>query len=326
MNRIKMMVVALAAMVCTANANAQTLEEVSAKYKKGAELLKIKKTAEAIPVFEEVIKMGASVGEPAMRYVVGAKKTLPQCHFAIGMGLAKSGKLEAAIVKFNKAAELGQLYSDVTVTVKSKKMTSKAYTMLATQAFNAKDYTKAADIFAKGYKANPKDTGLGLNLAMSYCEMGDAKGYAIYDNIIALGKTHSKYEKDAATAKKKYIYYKTLEANKCAGAKDYAGFYSAIDTILKLDPTNPTALMLTLQVSNNTKNFDKVIAYGDKAIAAQVDPASKGNAAFLVASAYENKKDKAKAISYYGKVAAGPNAAKAKEQIVLLNKEAAAVK
>ncbi len=319
-----MMVVAFATLGCIASVDAQTAAEVSAKYTKGAELLKLKKTAEAIPVFEEVIKMGSSAGAEAAGFVTGAKKTIPNCYYALGMGLAKRGKLEEAIVKFNKAAELGELYSDITVTVKSRKMTSKAYTMLATQAFNSKDYAKAAAIFAKGYKANPKDTGLGLNLAMSYCEMGDAKGYTIYNDIIALGKTHSKYEAAAVSANKKYIYYKMLDANKCAEAKDYAGFYAGMDEILKLDPKNSTALMLTLQVANNSRNFDKVISYGDKAIAAQTDLATKGDATFLVASAYDNKKDKVKAMEYYSKVTAGNNIAKAKTQIDLLNKEAAA--
>ena len=324
MSRMKMMAVAFATMLCIVNVNAQTVEDVNTEYKKGSALLKSKKIEEAIPVFEKVVTMGTKVGPDAMVFVSGAKKTIPNCHFALGMRLAKAGKLEEAIVKFNKAAELGELYSDVTVTVKSKSMVSKAYTMLASQAFNAKDYAKAASIFAKGYEANSKDTGLGLNLAMSYCEMGDAKGYKVNNDIMALGKTHSKYEKDAAVASQKYMYYKMLEANKCAQAKDYTGFYTVIDEILKSDPTNSVALMLTIQVANNSKDFDKVIAYGDRAIAAQTEAISKGNATFLVASAYDNKKDKTKAIEYYGKVTAGDNVAKAKAQIVLLNKEIAA--
>ena len=37
-------------------------------------------------------------------------------------------------------------------------------------------YATASEIFAKGYAADPDNTGMALNLAMSYCEMAMSSG------------------------------------------------------------------------------------------------------------------------------------------------------
>lgn len=324
MNKMKIVLATLVALFATVALSAQTLEEVHAEYNKAAELVGAGNVAEAIPILNKVVEMGVKAGPDAMETVTNAQKLLPKCYFSKGMGLAKAGKLEEAISDFTSAAQTGELHGDIATMNKAKSMISQAYTMLAANAFNAKDYAKAAEIFAKGYAANPKDTKLGLNLAMSYCEMAavedKAKGYDIYKDIIALEATHSKYAEAAATAKEKYAYYKMLEAAKAAEAKDADAVYALVNEIMTVDPTNATAGMMALQTATNVKNFDKVIEMGEKVAATQVTPALKADAYFLLGAAYQNKENKAEAIKAYQKVTTGNNVATAKAQITALSK------
>ena len=61
---------------------------------------------------------------------------------------------------------------------------AKVYQVQGGEAFNAKDYATAASVFEKGYKANPRNAEMALNLATSYCELGKYdEGMAIYDKI-----------------------------------------------------------------------------------------------------------------------------------------------
>lgn len=320
MNRIKIVFATLVAIFAVSIVGAQTLDEVHAKYNEAAELVGAGKVAEAIPLLNQVVEMGVKAGPDAMETVTNAQKLLPKCHFRVGLGYAKAGKYAEAIAEMTKAAELGELHGDIPTMNNAKKVISTSYTAMATDAFNAKDYAKAAEIFAKGYAANPKDTALGLNLAMSYCEMGDAKGYDIYKDIIALEATHSKYAEAAKTAKEKFAYYKMLEAAKAAEAKNADAVYALVDEILAVDPTNATAGMMALQTATNVKNFDKVIEMGEKVAASQTTPELKSDAYFLVGAAYQNKENKAEAIKTYQKVTAGGNVATAKAQIAALSK------
>lgn len=314
-------------MCLTLSVSAQTANDVAVKYNEAAALVREKKFTEAIPVLQEAATMGIAVGPEALQTVQQAQKLLPVCTFQKAVSQAKTGNLDGALATLKTASELGELYGDLSTMNKCKAMTSKIYTMKAAKAFNAKDYATAAEIFAQGYEANKLDTSIGLNLAMSYCELGaagnaeaKAKGFEVYQAIMALEKRHSRYKEPAATAKEKMVYYLMLDAGEAAKANNANGVYTATDKVLALDATNATAKMLRLQTATNKKDWNKVIAEGESAAAAQTTPELKSEAYFLLGAAYQNKEDKAKAIAIYQKVTAGAKVETAKSQIALLSK------
>ncbi len=326
MKRVKMMLAVCAALFTVGSLSAQTATDVGKKFNAAAELINGKKYAEAIPVLQETIDMGVKVGPDALATVQNAQKLLPKCYFYKAMIAAKGNQFETAVADLTKASEMGELYGDLSTANNAKRMISQVYTAMGASAFNAKDYAKAAEIFAKGYAANPNDTKLGLNLAMSYCELGlnDTtymnKGLDVYKNIIALESKHSKYKADAATAKEKVVYYLMLNVPKLAEEKKYDEIMKLADHIVAIDPTNAQGNLLRLQTATNMKDWDKVIALGDAAAELQPTPELKSDAYFLLGAAYQNKENKAKAIETYKKVTAGGNVETAKAQITLLSK------
>ena len=321
MKRMKCLLAALAAMMVTLGVSAQTVDEVNAKFNEAAALVNGKKYADAIPVLNQVVEMGLKVPE-AMETVTNAQKLIPVCYYMKGGMQMQSGKFDEALADFQTAAEKGELYGDPATAQKAKNWISKLYTKMAADAFNNKDYAKAAEIFAKGYAANPKDTDLALNLAKSYCEMGDTtNGYKTYREIIALEAVNpGKYKEAVDAAKADLATYMLIEASKAAEAKDYDKVYAVIGALLAVDPTSATGTMMLIQTATNQQDWAKVIANGEAAANAQTTPEMKSDAYFLLGAAYQNTENKAKAIEYYKLVTAGNNVETAKTQITNLSK------
>lgn len=321
MKSIRMIVAAAAALLLAGSAAAQTNNEVIAKYNEAAGLIQKKQYAEAITALNQTIEMGLAAGGDAVTTVQQAQKLLPACYFRKGLGFAQQGKFEDAIVEFGTAIETGQLYGDASSVRNAQDFLAKSYIALGADAFNSKDYPKAAEIFAKGYAINPNNTDLAMNLAMSYCEMGDyAQGVPIYENVIALGDKHSRFQAAADEAREKLSYYLILAASNAAAEGKADEAYAYIDQLLTIEPQDAEANMLRLQLATNNQAWDKIIEWGEAAAEAQTDPALKSDAYFLLGAAYQNKENKAKAIETYRKVTSGSHAATAREQIELLSK------
>lgn len=295
--------------------------DVAEKFNEAAAMLSAGKVVEAIPVLETVIKNGLAAGPEALDIVQQAQKLLPQCYYRKGGTAASAGNLDQALVDLTKAEEMAELYGVPTVQSGALNMLTKVYMVDGGNAFNAKDYKKAIDVFSKAVAKFPTNTDMAQLLAKSFAESGDmAKAAESYQKIIALEKTHSKYAEPAAKAKEELSTYILIDAIAAATDKNLDGVVAATDKIFAFDPTNAQAHMLRIQTATNIQKFDAVIEYGQAAIDAQVTPLDKSNANFLVGAAYQNKENKAKAIELYKLVTEGPNVATAKAQTAALNK------
>ena len=155
------------------------------------------------------------------------------------------------------------------------------------------------EIFAKGYAADPDNTGMALNLAMSYCEMamssGDMsqyeKGMEIYEAVAA--KTHPKYAEDAAKAKEDMALYTNNMVAKMQAANDFDGIIKMADDLLAKNPQSALAQNVRLQAYANKKDYAKVIELGQAAADVQTDPADKSLMYYLLGAAYNASGDEA---------------------------------
>ncbi len=317
MKTVKIVLASMVAMFSVATMSAQaTLQDVQAQYNDAAAKIKAKDFVNAIVALDKTVELGLDVPE-ALDVVQQAQKYLPTCHFQVGLAAAQKGDFTSALASLNKANEMGELYGVSSAARNAKTMLSRVYTMMAAEPFNNKDYAKAAEIFAQGYAANKQDTDLALNLAMSYCELGDLdKGMGVYKEIAALGNVHSRFQPAAASAKEKAAYYLTLKAQELVGAGSNADAYALIDKYIDVD--NGNAQMMRLQAATNAQEWDNVIAWGEATAAAQLTDELKSTAYYLLGAAYDSKDDNAKAIETYEKVVAGDNAEAAKARIAEL--------
>lgn len=293
-------------------------QDVTAIYNEAAAAYGARDYAGAAAKFEQVIDLGLD-SEEAASLVATAKSTLPACYFQLGGGGVKTKNYEVALTNFLKSAEMAELYGDMNQMAKAKGWVAKIYQLQGGDAFNTKDYTTAAEIFSKGYAADPDNTGMALNLAMSYCEMGEyAKGMEIYEAIAA--KEHPKYAEDVAKAKEMMALYTNNEVAKLQAANNFDGIIAMADALLVKNPASALAQNVRLQAYANKKDYAKVIELAEGAAAVQADPADKSLMYYLLGAAYNAKEMKPQAIAAFKQVTAGPAAENAKTALAELSK------
>ncbi len=314
-------ILSAAALMLAAGVSAQTVEDVDTKYNECVELYSAKKYAEVIPQLEQLVQMAQTVGPEAAETMQNAQRMLMAANFVAGGTAVNAKDYENGLKYLNETAEIAELVGDIGMLTRAQGLISKIYSAQAADAFNSGDYPVAAGIYQKGYDANPKDTQLGLNLALTYCKMGQKEqGYGIYQAIIALGDTHSKFKPDAEEAKKQLTGFMLEDAS--AFAKENRGAEALAQTgaIMQIDPANDVAALLSLQTANNMKDYKAIIGFGEGYAEMQPTPETKSEAYFYLGMAYQNQENKAKAIELYKKVVAGSNVATAKAQIAALSK------
>ena len=285
-------------------------QDVTAIYNEAAAAFGAKNFTEAATKFEQVIDQGM---------VATAKSTLPKCYFMLGGGALKTKNYDEALKNFEKSAELAELYGDMNQMAKSNGWVAKIYQIQGGDAFNNKDYATAAGVFEKGYKADPDNTAMALNLAMSYCEMGEyEKGMDIYEAVAA--KTHPKYADDAAKAKEMIALYTNNKVATLQAANDFDGIIAMADALLAKNAENALAQKVRLQAYASKKDYNKVIELGEAAAAAQTEAADKSLMYYLLGAAYNAKEMKPQAIAAFKQVTDGPAAENAKAALAELSK------
>ncbi len=314
MKKLFVSVVALLA-VCSLSA-----QDVKTIYNEGAAAYGAKDYKTAAAKFEQVIDQGMDA-EDAASLVATAKSALPKCYFQLGgrAMMTKPADYDVALANFTKGAELAELYGDDAQATKCKGYVAKVYQIRGGTAFNAKDYAAAAAIFEKGYEADPNNTEMALNLAMSYCEMGEfEKGMDIYEAVAA--KTHPKYQADAAKAKEMMALYTNNKVAALQGAGDFDAIIALADAQLAKNPASPLFQLVRVQAYLGKKDYAKVIETAPAAAEAQTDEADKSTVYYQLAAAYNAREQRDQAIAAFKKVTAGPAAEAAKAALAELQK------
>ena len=293
-------------------------QDVTTIFNEAGAAFNAKDFAGAAAKFEQVIDLGIDNDEVASQ-VATAKATLPKCYYYLGGAAIKSQNYDEALKQFSRSAELAELYGDMTQMSKSNGWVAKIYQIQGGDAFNNKDYVTAASVFEKGYKADPDNTGMALNLAMSYCEMGEyEKGMDIYEAIAA--KTHPKYAEDVATAKEMMALYTNNKVAELQQAGDFDGIITMADAQLEKNPASALFQKVRLQAYSGKKDYAKVIELGQAAADAQTDEEDRSLMYYVLGAAYNAREMRDQAIAAFQKVTAGEAAENARAALAELQK------
>ena len=312
---MKKFFVTMVALLAVCSLSAQ---DVKTAYNEAAAAYGAKNFKVAAEKFEQVINDGMDV-EDAASLVATAKATLPKCYYQLGGRAFMAKNYEEALNNFTKSAEIAELYGDMAAMNKANGWVAKIYQSQGGEAYNAKDYATAAGIFAKGYAADPNNTGMALNLAMSYCEMGEyEKGMEVYEAVAS--KTHPKYAEDAAKAKQMMAQYTNNKVAELQGAGDFDGIIALADAQLAKNPASALFQKVRLQAFLGKKDYKSVIENAAAAAAAQTDAEDQSDVNFLLGAAHNALSQRDQAIAAFKKVTAGSNLANAQAALAELNK------
>lgn len=295
-------------------------QSVTEVYNNAAKAYGEKQFAAAAEGFLKVIDEGSVSDDPdAAQLVVNAKKNVPICYYMMGGMALKQQQYDQSLQNFTKSAEYAELYGDVNAQNKANEWVARIYQIEGGEAFNNKDYAAAAEVFAKGYAANPKNTEMAIWLATCYCELGEYdKGMRIFESVAAM--THPKYADDVQKARELMALYTNNEVARLQAAGDYDGIIAMADRLLAENAESALAQKIRLQAYFGKKDYARVIDLAEAAAAAQTDEEDRSDIYFTLGAAYNAREMKPQAIAALRKVVAGPNVNAAKASIAELSK------
>ena len=307
MKKLILMVVALFSYVAV---SAQS--DVVADFNKGNEEFKAKNFAAAIELFENVILNGEEEeDDAAVQSVANAKKLLPVAYMQSGIKAIGVKNYEEALTALNTAVSKAKMYNNPKVAQAANNAIAKVYQVQGGEMFNAENYAGAAEVFAKGYAANKRNTDLAMLLAESYFKQDlYNEGMKICSEVMALPNSPL-FEKGMAEAKQKMNLYTNNKIAALQQANDFDGIIAMAEGL----DNQALAQKITVQAYLLKKDYDKVIELGEAAAEAQIDEEDKSAVYFQLGTAYNAKEMKDKAIAALSKVTAGPSVEAAKAAI-----------
>ena len=322
---MKKIVLMMVAMMFSVASFAQT--DIVGTYNEAVKALTAKDYAKAAPLLEKVIADGAEEEDDAvLECVANAKKNLPAAYQGMGSRAAgaamkatdekvKEAQFAEAITNCEKAISVAKSFKNARAAASAAGLLGKVYQAQGGTAFNGGDFAKAAEIFAKGYAADSKNTAMALNLAESYFKLDKyTEGVKVCSEIAALPA--DKYAAPIAEAKKKMNMYTNNKIAALQQANDFDGIIAMAETI----EDKALAQKVLVQAYFLKKDYAKVIEIGEAAAALQTDEEDKSAVYFNLGSAYNAKENKAKALECLKKVTAEPYATPAKAAVAELSK------
>ncbi len=280
-------------------ANAQTAQDLAAKYNEAMQKAQAKEYVAAATLLEEVVAQGESLADAA-ETVGKAKEMLTQVYFVYGGTLARAQKFDEALPYLEKAAAAGDQRANAYIV--------QINNALGAAAWNGGDFAKAAELFAKAHAVAPEDAKISAQLAESYAKIKEYdKSFELFRALTAAGD---------ASAKERQAFYMLFQANELQ-SDEPARALALLGESIELNG-DPKAYMLLMNIASKTNDYAKLIEFGERAAEAQTDASDKSTAYSMLGLAYEKQGRKNEAIAAYRKVVAGPNAAAAKAQVAAL--------
>ena len=264
---------------------------------------------EAIAQFEAVVEAGWDIEEPdanQLKAIQGSKKFIVTCYNKMGVAAVNAKEYEAAVEHFTNAANYAELYEDAAGLNKNKTMIGQVYQVQGADAFNSGDYATAIEVFSKGYEADPRNTGMALNLAESFFKSDMyQEGMKICTKIAAMNP--DKFADAIAEAQAKMDMYTNNEVAKLQMANDYDGI---IAMAAELDDV-AMAAKITMQAYYGKKDFAKMVEISTAALEAQTTDEGRSDIFYLIGVAYNEMGQFDAAIAAMQNVTAGHNVANA---------------
>lgn len=316
----KLLISALALFVVGSVAAQEGLGET---FNKAVAAYNSKDYASAASAFEALIDQGIDSDDVDVQgWVATAKKSIPVCYYMLGGMAAQRGDFNTAIENFTKSADKAALYGDLQQERKSNMWVATIYKKWGETPFNEKNYAEAAEIFAKGYAADPKNMEMANFLGICYCELGDfQKGLVIFNEIAS--QDNPKYAEDVVKVKENIKLYTNNRIAKLQGENDFDGIIAVADEMLAVNLQDALAQKIRLQALFDKKDYAGVIASAEEAAAVQTDEEERSDVYFILGAAYNARTMPQQAIDALSKVTAGANVAAAQKTVAQLKENAA---
>lgn len=300
----KIFITLAAAFAAFGYVNAQDIETAVNLYNEAGTILNEGNVAESLPKFLECLEMAKGLGEEASNVVLDCQNIIPQIYMKLGEEAAEASDFDTALANFGKVVETATEYGnnedalDRAQNLIPKMLMAKGGAML-----NAKEFEQAAEAFRAVVAADSTNTTAMIRLGHSLVGKGDMdEAIEVFTSAAEIAGEGTKTEKDAM---KQIANCYLKKAVACQKAKDNRGTLENAQHSAQAMST-PNAQKLIGVSALNLKQFDTAIEAFEAYLAIAPSAKDKSQIVYQLATAYEGRKDRAKACAYYKQIVSDP--------------------
>ncbi len=285
-------------------AKAQDIETAVNVYNEAATMVNEGNLADALPKFIECLEMAQTLGEEGANVVSDCQNIIPQIYMKLGEAAAEESDFDTAVENFRKVVETATEYdNNYDAIERAEGLIPKMLMAKGGAMLNAKNFAEAAKAFEAVVAIDSTNTTAMMRLGHSQVGCGDVD-LAIETFTAAAEKAGegSNIEKDA---KKQISNCYLKKAVACQKAKDNRGcMENAQRSAQAMD--SPNAEKLIGVSALNLKQYDTAISAFEAYLALAPNAQDKGQIIYQLATAYEGRKERAKACGYYKQLLSDP--------------------
>ena len=313
MNSFKLMSIVVALIGITVVTSAQTLQEVTEAYNKGAELMAAKDLDGAIAELEKCVELAQKVGDDAVELQVVAESALPGLYFQKATNFYTARDFQATLQALETTVAAAEKYQSKDVKERAEKTIPQVYLALGNADYQAQKYEDAIKNYEQVIARDPNNAGAYYRKGVCHQNLKDeAQMEESYKLAIEKGTAANDAQsvQGAKTALTRYFYNIGITARR---AQKWDEAIVAFTKTLEADESYFDAYYALASCYNNKKSFDNAIAACEKALQIKTDGLD--GVYYELGTAYAGKNNNAKACEYFKKVGEGPFLAGAKYQI-----------
>lgn len=276
-------------------AQAQDINSAIEAYNAGATAAQDGNYADALTQLNKALEIGTALGEEGSSVVADCKSLIPQLYLRLAKEQAAEKKSDEALSTLSKAVETATAYNDENgIPAEANELSGKIYTVIASDAFNAKDFATALTNYNKVLEFDPENGAAYLRIGQALANTGKNA-----EAIAALEKAKT-FGQEANGAKLLgSIYLK--EAVAAQKTKKWDEVYAAAQkAVAQVDNAQGNKLLGLAAIE--LKKYSEAVTAWEKVMKAAPDAKDINATYFRLATAYEGLNDKANACSYYKKL------------------------
>lgn len=300
----------------TLNGYSQTKDEAGIAYNEGIQFTKSEEFDKAIASFEKAIDICNKVGMEANDLKGMIEKQIPDVYFKSATALYEQKKIDEAISKYEKTAEIANKYDNPEIEGKAKNIIPQLYYVKGASDYKQRNYEDALKNLNTSVEKDPDFAKSYYLLGVVYNKMDDAEMMKKSFDLAIQKAELDNDQKTASKAKKTASKYLANFAVKSIQKEQIDNAIVYLDQSIEYGDGDADTYYYYAITYNKKSSWDDAIKAANKALELEKDEKdAEAKIYYELGTAYYGKGDKDSACKAYKEAAYGDHVAQANYQI-----------
>ena len=313
---VKVLSIAVALFCFSVVSSAQSLQEVTEAYNKGAEMMAAGDLDGAITELEKCVEMAKQVGEDAEDLQFVAESAIPNLYLQKANRINQTRDFPATLVALKATVDAAERYNNADVKERAERTIPQVYLAMGSADFQAQKFEEAIQNLEQVIARDPSVARAFFIIGASYQSLrNEPKMEEYYKLAIEKGTAggDATSVQQAKTQLSRFYLNAGITAQR---AQRWDEAIAAFTKTVEVDDQHADAFYSLSSCYNSKRSWDDAIAAGEKALALrQGSGGALDGVYYQLGTAYAGKNNNARACEYFKLVGEGTFLAAAKYQI-----------